>query len=323
MVKPYAHEQNKTQNINNQNKQKKYIKNWRPVELQMDIFKKSKYILFITNEVQYNKLRNNRNYNNIREISIDFDGRIKDLPKRINKLTIKYPLVDLPKNISQYKDLKSIVLYSYNKKLPQLPKSLRSLKVHRLDSLYIKEEDDYRFPNNLKYVCLGEIYNEKIPHQLLACPKLKYLNLGFTYNKPLKIPKTLKYLVFGNKFNQPLECVATSALKCLILGDNYNHPLPIFPPTLRKLILYSNNVENINNQYYLEELHIYNMNIINIANVGNNIFTLYIEGPLGLGIFKRNLCPFMIYCIYNKIYIPYEIYNYIFHHFNFYFNSHV
>ncbi len=294
--------------------------------------KTTTHIEIINKDITYTTLKTNDYFNNIAILEINI-RKIDILPKKIRKLTIQYMVEELPKNMMEYTSLKTVYLYGCRCKIPRLPNSVEIMRISYMTS--IKELDNYEYPNNLKYMYFGLNYDESISIQamhFLMCKKIKYIILIDNIRIDVELPKSLRYIIYGNNYSQPINYITNSALKYIKLGWIFKENLPPLPPTMKRLDINSYELIKTGNMYHLEKIKICatiqgsNINRIYKKYYANNIFikknkykenTFYDTWIKHIYI-RRNLKPFIIYMLYNKIYMPYEIYNYMFYNFKFY-----
>ncbi len=228
---------------------------------------------------------------------------------------------NLQKDMKTFNKIKSIIfMYEFNNIINIFPKSVISIK-------------------------FGSCYNQLLPS--LQNTKLKSITFGYNYNQPLpSLQNTnIKSITFGEHYNQPLPSLQNTKLKSITFGDDYNQSLPPLQNTNIKYIkigisynqqlpdLRYTNVKTIVfgfydelfNKLYSQFSHKINLpyshkifilkESYNIGKHNNEIFD--IVEIRNAYIIMKILNPYLYYIIYNKTYIPFEIYNYIYHNYNF------
>ncbi len=212
----------------------------------------------------------------------------------------------------------------YNQPLPSLQdtnvKLIRFGNYYNLPLLSLQN-------TKLKYIQFGEYYNQPLPS--LQNTKIKYIKFGNNYNQPLPSLQytNIKYIIFGWEYNQPLPSLQYTRIKYIRFGEYYNQSLPDLQyAKIKKIIfgfyysyknykrLYSTFSAKIKNTPYLQTVFILKESY-NIKKHRNQIFNI-IEIYNAYKI-KKILNPYLKYIIYNNIFIPFEIYNYIYYNYNF------
>ncbi len=179
-----------------------------------------------------------------------------------------------------------------------------------------------RYPRDLKYISLGWCFNNPLPD--IQYTKIKYINFGHSYER--KIPSfqntNVKYITFI--YDPPLEelqniklrYVSFICFRKMQLFDFEN----IYIKTLCIKAIFPHNVK-LKNAYYLQNIYVY---LYDITKYMNNIFTYSKinnkfphKNDEGYYNIRKNLNPYMKYIIYNNIFIPFEIYNYIYINYGF------
>lgn len=198
--------------------------------------------------------------------------------------------------------IKNIYIGESIRQLPRLPKSLECINMLNANN-----------------------YRGKLPE--LQHTSLVHLYLSCFFNEILpKLPQTLKYLWLGAYYNKPFPELKYTSLVYLHLSS-YNHMqyLQYLPATLYELdfpiilndvktrddikpvILYAHKLKIIiknNNKIYMNKYKNLCFNIkLNI-----NYDTYHIV---------KDIKIFLIYILFNKQFIPFEIYDYMYEKFNF------
>lgn len=228
-------------------------------------------------------------------------------------------LTNLPNN------LQNLTLgWNYNKMLPELPNSLIFIKFG-----WEYNQPLFKLPNSIKYIKFGRFYNLillKLPESLVS------IRFGYDYNKMLPtLPQTLRKLIFGSNFNQVLPPLP-NRIKFISFGDYYNQYLPPLPDSLRKLSFGSsfNKLLPVELPYLLYKIQFKTTNMFKIfkprkINQFNNFIFKQKSVYCGLTeqyvIIIKKLNLYLYYILYNKTFIPFEIYNYIYINFNLTFNN--
>ncbi len=203
------------------------------------------------------------------------------------------------------------------------------------------------FPSKLKTLIFLEDYenyplpdleNTRIKHieyctwssqvfKTLQYKYLKYLIFSY-YNEPLPDLKdtNIKFLDLGLIYDQPL-LLKESNVKYLVLGYAYNRPLDLEYTNIRSILFGGYDGEDIIISYYKNKIRnstcLYNVSILArhfplINKYNNQIFNITAKGKRREQyIIRKNLHPYIKYIIYNPVYIPFEIYNYIYLNYNF------
>ncbi len=243
---------------------------------------------------------------------------------RIAAMTVIYKIEDyinLQKNMYEFNKIKDLVFWdNFIDVIDIFPKSVKFVSFGWLYNCPLPSLQHTK----IKYIEFDEYYNKELPS--LQSTNIEYIIFGFEYNKPLpSLQNTkIKYIKFGNDYNQPLPDLQNTNIKYIILGGDYNHPLPnienvkirtiIFGNVYRGDLLYSKYNHKIKNAIYLKHITIKKENF-NIGKYKNQIFK--ITNKYNYYDIIKKLVPYLLYIIYNKTYIPYEIYNYIYMNFHF------
>ncbi len=238
-------------------------------------------------------------------------GMINKLPRNLKFLHLKIDTFfgcvfpKIPKHINTLKILThtDIIFKKY-------PRSLRKLLFVHDYSRYMAVELPH-FPKNLRHIHIPPYYNKK----LQSLPKhLNTFAIGIHYNvMQLKLPKSVKKLIIYNYH----------------INNEYVYKISI--GEMKKLHqqikqIFTNNISHIEKIVYKYDSSMYYQNLYNYDNLKTimwnnkpgNIFIYKCKKnkPLIYSI-KRNLTAYIKYMMYNKVFIPYEIYHYIYCNFNF------
>ncbi len=234
---------------------------------------------------------------------------------------------NLQKDMNTFNKIKSVSFgYDFNEKINIFPKSAISIRFE----FYYNQPLPSLQNTNIKKIIFGNYYEQ--PLQSLLNTNIEIIIFGRDYNQPLPpLQNTkIKYIKFGVLYNQTLPSLQNTNIKKIVFGFYYNQPLPdlqyakikaiIFgiwdsaKPILKTSFLYSPFSHKIKNATYLQKI-IIKKESYNIKKYKNQIFN--IMETRNAYIIKKILTPYLKYIIYNNIYIPVEIYNYIYFNYNF------
>ncbi len=269
--------------------------------------------------------------------SIDFNLKFQYIPSSVKSIKfINQFNADLP----DLYDTKIKTLrfpYSFNGFIECFPRKLRKL-IFGNDFTGKLLNLEY---SQIKYLTFGNSYNRI----LLALPKtIKYINFGIYYNHPLpSLANTkLKYIVFNKSsiYNFPLIPPSGHIIKKVIFASNYcgkfeniNEISFYFGTDLNHYLSCSSKIKikvchALDDKYYIYTYDRYDIqNLYNICNFlkeklslykyNNNIFLITVYTDIIRISIKVILNTYLLYILYNNIYIPFEIYDYIYKNFNF------
>ncbi len=288
----------------------------------MNIFEKD--IIYIDTIDTFNELKKNiKQFNKCKKIRFGwfYNKKIDIYPKKLKILIIDGMYdEDLPS--FENTNIKTVVISHvsrYNKELPSLKNT------------------------NIKQISFGYNYNQLLP--CLKYTKLKVLLFGYSFDRPLPDLKdtNVKYILFENYYHHPLPNLRNTKVKYLSLCiDDASYPQQLYyqytnvkyiiyrslysskfdidleNTNIKMLYYYSSFKINIKNSYNLHKIKL-SCEKVNINKYTNQIYN--IENNTFSYIIKKNLIPYLKYIKYNNIYIPFEIYNYIYMNFNFTFDA--
>ncbi len=268
-----------------------------------------------------------------------FNRKLPMLPSTLKYLHLgeKYNKTFPPLKDTKLKELIICTMSSYNKELPELPKTLKNLS---LNYEYNKRIPDL-YNTKIKKIKIHSKYNQpypRFPSNLRILQIIRDINPVDIYNyNNIVIPKKLKYLWFIGDISKYIPDLTYSNISYLRIEPFSRNmtKLPKLPQTLKKIVIYHkydyvrygiyvNVFPDVKYLYYIQRINDSPFAIKSDYYKSCNIFkyityTRYKTTYFKEYVFciKKNIRPFMIYILYNKNFIPYEIYNYIYNDFGF------
>ncbi len=226
-------------------------------------------------------------------LSINYIATMPDIPKNLEYLNIKHSdghlnsrAIELP----LYGNLKVLILHEYDSPLPPLPKTIKYIKLHR----YTHQMPDL-LSTSIRVIIFGPYYMHPLPPFPPTIRKIKLLCPDYPLHTCNNIPPCLKTLSI---YNIKLQRQMIFNLQKLIININNIHNSLQLTHYNNQIFIFGPPEYLINTDEYIKKFEYIWRNKLSIK-------------------IKRNLRPYLLYIIYNKSFIPYEIYYHIYTHFNF------
>lgn len=200
-----------------------------------------------------------------------YDKEIKSLPITLKKLTIMSSSKDYSNLITDLKSLEilkingnfnSYIISTFPPSLKKLILSCSNTNTNTISELKINlpnleqlelfgniNQYIISFPSSLKKLNLGIRFDQSLNlTNLTNLTNLEELRLSTKFNQPIdnELPLSLKVLTIDKGFKQSTEFIANMInLEHLVLHKQFDQNINKLPPSLKRITLYSNQLELI------------------------------------------------------------------------------